>query len=82
MELMDEITKEKIMEQPEMKCQLLEKCGFFKKYQNTADLACKGFIRTYCKGSMMNECKRMEYRKQHGVPPADDMMPSGHVMAA
>lgn len=70
------------MEQTDIKCQLLEKCGFFKKYQNTLDLACKGFIRTYCKGAKMNECKRMEYRNQHGEPPTDDMMPSGHIMKA
>jgi hypothetical protein len=70
------------MEQTEMKCELLEKCGFFKKYQNTIDLACRGFIKRYCNGNMMNECKRMEYRNQHGVPPSEDMMPSGHIMTA
>jgi hypothetical protein len=70
------------MEQTAMKCELLEKCGFFKKYQGTIDLACRGFIRMYCKGDKMNECKRMEYRKQHGAPPIDDMMPTGQIMAA
>lgn len=64
-----------------MACELLEKCGFFKKYQETKDLACKGFIREYCNGSRMSECKRKKYREEHGEAPSDDMMPSGHMMA-
>ncbi len=31
-------------------CEHLNTCGFFKKYQSTKDLACKGFIAGYCKG--------------------------------
>ena len=69
------------MMQTEMRCELLDKCGFFTKYQNTIDMACRGFIRMYCKGDKMNECKRMEYRRQHGVPPTEDMMPSGQIMS-
>lgn len=61
-------------------CELLATCGFFKKYQDTLNLACKGFIKTYCKGELMDECKRKEYRAEHGVPPEDDMLPSGHMM--
>jgi len=61
----------------ETKCELLEKCGFFKKYKETKDLACRGFIQMYCEGPKMNECKRKEYRKEHGAPPSDDMMPGG-----
>ncbi len=57
-------------------CELLEQCGYFKKYQKTKDLACKGFMKTYCKGPKEAECKRKEYRKEHGVPPSDYMMPS------
>ncbi len=58
-------------------CELLEQCGFFREFQNINDLACKGFIRRYCKGSEMNECKRKQYRQQNGTPPPDDMMPNG-----
>lgn len=61
-------------------CILLEKCGFFKKYQTTKDLACKGFIELYCRGPKQSECKRMEFRKQNGVPPVDDMMPTGQII--
>jgi len=62
-------------------CELLGSCGFFKKYQTTNELACRGLIQNYCKGPKMDQCKRKEYRQQHGKPPSDDMMPSGQMMA-
>lgn len=31
-------------------CESLAKCGFFKKYETTKDLVCKGFIIRYCSG--------------------------------
>ncbi|MDA8084032.1 MAG: hypothetical protein M0024_10285 [Nitrospiraceae bacterium] len=65
-----------------MECELLNSCGFFKKYSETKDLACRSFIRNYCKGQKMTECKRKEYRKTHGKPPVDDMMPSGGIIAS
>jgi len=58
-------------------CELLEKCGFFKKYQASKELACKGFISLYCKGPKQNACVRKQYRQEHGVPPNDNMMPNG-----
>ncbi|MEZ5070267.1 MAG: hypothetical protein R2751_04675 [Bacteroidales bacterium] len=62
-------------------CELLEKCGFFLKYCNSKSLACKGFISQYCKGDLMSECKRLQYRKAHGSPPSDDMMPTGQIIS-
>jgi len=61
-------------------CELLAKCGFFKKYQTTKDMACKGFIRQYCHGPDMNVCIRKKYRQEHGTPPSDDMMPTGQMI--
>ncbi|WP_457572285.1 hypothetical protein [Desulfovulcanus sp.] len=61
-------------------CELLATCGFFKKYQKTKDLACKGFMRQYCMGPKKDQCKRKEYRLKHGKPPSDDMMPSGQMI--
>jgi len=61
-------------------CEYLEKCGFFIKYCETKDLACRGFINMYCKGTKMAECKRQEYRNKNGIPPLDDMMPSGQLI--
>jgi len=60
-------------------CELLNLCGFFKKYGVTEELACKGFIRSYCKGDKMDACKRKEHRRRHGAPPPDDMLPSGQI---
>lgn len=62
-------------------CELLEICGYFIKYQDSKEAACKGFIQKYCKGPYQNKCKRKEYRILHGEPPIDDMMPSGHITA-
>ena len=63
-------------------CELLEKCGYFKKYHDTKEIICQGFIRQYCRGPRQLECKRMKYREEHGTPPPDDMMPSGHMTVA
>ena len=62
-------------------CEMLGRCGFFKKYGGTKDLACRGFINLYCQGVKQNECKRKEYSKKHGQAPSDDMMPTGQTMA-
>lgn len=61
-------------------CELLPKCGFFKKYDESKHFACKGFIKQFCKGEKMNECKRKAYRKENGKPPSDDMMPNGQIL--
>ena len=61
-------------------CELLEACGFFQKYRNTLNLACRGFIKTYCQGPRMDECARKEYRIKHGTPPDDEMLPSGQML--
>jgi hypothetical protein len=61
-------------------CELLEKCGFFMKYQKSKELECRGFINQYCNGPKQNECKRKEYRYKNGVPPSDEMMPTGQML--
>ncbi len=58
-------------------CKYLSKCGFFKKWGQSKNLACKGFIRLYCKGYKHDRCKRLEYRLKNGKPPDDDMLPNG-----
>lgn len=63
-------------------CELLTRCGFFRKYRLTKDLACKGFMRMYCQGEKQNDCKRKIYRKENGFPPSDDMLPSGQMIRA
>ncbi|MBU1086291.1 MAG: hypothetical protein KKD05_02100 [Candidatus Omnitrophica bacterium] len=63
-------------------CESIEKCGFFKKYKETKALACRGFVRRYCKGPQQNECKRKKYSQEHGTPPSNDMMPNGQMIVA
>lgn len=58
-------------------CEHLERCGFFKKWSAAKNLACQGFINTFCKGEKKIECKRLEHRMKTGAPPTDDMMPNG-----
>jgi hypothetical protein len=62
------------------KCELLETCGFFKKYQESWSVACKNLISKYCMGPNMAECRRKEYRSKHGVSPDPDMMPTGDML--
>lgn len=62
-------------------CDLLPRCGFFKKYQNSLDLACRGFMASFCRGDKMDNCVRKAYRNEHGCPPDDDMLPTGQLMA-
>ena len=64
-----------------MECELLDKCRFFQLHSEGRELACKGFISQYCRGDKMKECKRKEFRKQHGSPPPDDMLPNGKRLA-
>lgn len=61
-------------------CEHLPNCGFCKKYANTKNLVVRGFISMYCKSVKQSECKRKEYKRTHGAPPPDDMMPSGQII--
>lgn len=61
-------------------CELLATCGFFDKYRNSLDMACKGFLKTYCYGPQMVDCKRKAYRQANGKAPLDDMLPTGQMM--
>ncbi|GAB6094802.1 hypothetical protein JCM14469_10540 [Desulfatiferula olefinivorans] len=58
-------------------CELLDSCGFFRKYMNSHEAACKGLIAMYCRGPKQAGCKRKEYRTKHGKPPVDEMLPNG-----
>lgn len=63
-----------------MECEYLPSCGFFLKYQNSKQLACKGFIALYCKGARMDDCERKKILLSTGVPPVPDLMPNGVIM--
>ncbi|HEY0944682.1 MAG TPA: hypothetical protein VGD81_05420 [Opitutaceae bacterium] len=58
-------------------CANLATCGFFQKYLATHQAACQGLITQYCKGPRQDACKRKDYKRKHGTPPPDDMLPVG-----
>jgi hypothetical protein len=58
-------------------CANLATCDFFKRYGDTNQAACAGFIYLYCRGSKQSLCKRKEYRALHDAPPPTDMLPDG-----
>jgi hypothetical protein len=60
------------------KCDRLETCGFFKKYQNSHARACDTLIETFCMDEKKSEaCARKKIFQETGAPPDDDMMPTG-----
>ncbi|MDQ7032909.1 MAG: methyl-accepting chemotaxis protein [Desulfonauticus sp.] len=61
-------------------CPRLDKCGFVKRYGNSKDKLVIGFVNSYCKGGLMDECKRKIYAEKHGHPPVDEMMPNGKMV--
>ena len=60
-------------------CERSHICGFFKKHEHSSKIDCRGFINSYCKGSKMNECARLEYIKKYNKPPSENMLPSGKI---
>jgi hypothetical protein len=60
-------------------CEMLSKCGFFKKFSDSFEAACRGLINQYCRGPKQTQCKRKEYRAKNGTAPPDDMLPAGHM---
>ncbi|MEA2102535.1 MAG: hypothetical protein U9P80_08175, partial [Thermodesulfobacteriota bacterium] len=59
-------------------CELLAKCGFFKKHKD--ETLNQIIVDQYCRGPKQGQCKRKEYRNEHGVPPSDDMDPAGKLI--
>lgn len=34
----------------------------------------------YCQGDKQSQCKRKQFKAEHGHPPSDDMMPNGQIL--
>ena len=63
------------------KCELLDKCGFFKNYQGNTEVVKNAWIKMFCDDKQSSErCERKKYRKQNGKPPADNMAPTGKML--
>jgi hypothetical protein len=61
-----------------MECERLNRCPFFAKFKN--ELGPQQFqllIKSYCKGILMETCKRLAYEKHNGEPAPANLCPSG-----
>jgi hypothetical protein len=66
------------MSQP---CENLAKCGFFINFKGNSEAIQHGWIRLYCEDINKSEvCERKKYKKLHGLPPADNMSPTGKML--
>jgi hypothetical protein len=63
------------------KCELLEKCGFFKHYKEGTGVMEKAWIRMYCESQETSEsCERKLFLKQTGRQPVNNMAPTGKML--
>ena len=63
------------------KCELLDKCGFFKNHKGNTEVTKHGRIRLFRELKEKSEkCKRKQYRKENGHPPEDNMAPTGKML--
>jgi len=60
------------------KCENIEKCGFFLRYEGSSEATNQRWIRMFC-SSVENsvECKRKLYSLQRQQVPPDNMTPTG-----
>ncbi len=64
-----------------VKCELLDKCGFFLNFKGNTEVIRQGWIKLYCESKDKSEtCVRKQIRKQTGKPPADNMTPTGKML--
>ncbi len=61
-------------------CEFLETCGFYNKFKGNVEVVKKSWIGLYCSTMERSEkCKRKIIRKATGVPPPDNMSPTGRL---
>ncbi len=59
-------------------CPFLQTCAFFNNFQGNPEVIKQGWIHMFCENEQKSErCARKQYRKEKGVPPADNMSPTG-----
>lgn len=62
-------------------CELLDRCGFFKSFKGNSEVMKNNWIKMFCEDKVSSEtCARKKVRTQTGMPPADNMSPSGKLL--
>ena len=62
-------------------CEFLDKCGFFLNYSANTEVVRQGWVSMYCEDSEKSErCERKKVRALTGMPPADNMCPTGKLL--
>lgn len=63
------------------KCKIIEKCGFFLRYEGSSEATNQGWIRMFCGSADKSvECKRkLHYQQTRELPP-DNMTPTGTLL--
>ena len=63
------------------KCELLDRCGFFKNYGGNSEVLKNGWITMFCDDLVRSEdCERRKIRQKTGNPPVDNMTPTGKLV--
>jgi hypothetical protein len=63
------------------KCELLDKCGFFRNFNGNSEVMKNNWITMFCDDINQSQtCKRKEIRTQTGKPPVDNMSPTGKII--
>ena len=63
------------------KCENIEKCGFFLRYEGSSEATNQGWIRMFCCSAEKSvECKRKLYTQQMQQVPPDNMTQTGALL--
>ena len=61
-------------------CDFYSTCTFFKEFCQPGAVA-EGFAKLYCLDKEKSlKCARLQYRTEHGEPPAANMTPTGAML--
>jgi len=59
------------------RCEFIDKCGFFKKFESKNSAAWRGLLDSYCRGGLVRHCERNKLYRAETVSFSDEIMPSG-----
>ena len=63
------------------RCENIEKCGFFLRYEGSSEATNQAWIRMFCSSIEKSmECRRKFYKQDTGQTPPDNMTPTGTLL--